>query len=776
MEQLKRGLAVVAAALLCLAALALSGNGFQRVLDFRMLERIPLTSVLGSTGGESQLQGRVEADQLLKAPRSHAGCVYYRYLVEEEYRDSDGDRHWRTITDESRAVDFYLTDTSGSAYIRAQAGQHRVDWSVTRRYRKTSGDYRYTEWRIDPGDKITVFGWLHMDDELPDVTFVEDGDYLPIISSFGGSAERSDISASAIVQLWGGISLLVLMCFALIYALRQHRVLVFLVLVTISSSGLLVSYGMQSLEADVEAGFRRVETQRQSTEKLISSVLARYQIRFPGWQQPFDLNSAAFAALPALEREKINNWRNTAYQVRARYLQQIRRFPEKPYALLRGKAAPLPIALPTDQQRIADAAVNAYRPTRVGQQLLLTLAALVLIGVLAWLAFRLIKTKRMQENLPTSKTAGVVFGLTELKGTLVEENPDGCLTGPVSGRRCTWYHYVIQEKRGSGKKERWVTILDETRKQPFYCEDDEGRLRVFPAKAEVITRHRTHQRRGSKRYTETRLEPGDALYLLGRARADKTTGDSLVLSHDRESPYIIANRSEAEVMFMKASKAMLLLSLGISLLFGVGLWIGGSNGNFSSVDFLMASLIAPAFLTVLMVVLMYNDLVFLRQRCERNWANIDVSLKKRAELIPQLERVVQRYLQHEAGLQQALAQLRNQRTQVHDVPAADAYMAAEARVIDELALTLEQYPDLKGHLVLADFNRRLIKLENEIALIRAGFNDAVMQYNTRLQSFPDNLLARLGHFKPVSALQFAGAAHQVPVIDLEQGAADSGAA
>ena len=229
-----------------------------------------------------------------------------------------------------------------------------------------------------------------------------------------------------------------------------------------------------------------------------------------------------------------------------------------------------------------------------------------------------------------------------------------------------------------------MTIHEEIQKQPFYCEDEEGRLQVFPTKAEVITKHRSRNTSGGKRYTERRLEPGDAPICWVRRKLTRQPG--VPGAESTGVPYIISNRSEAEVMFMKASKAMLLLSLGISLLFGVGLWVAGSNGDFSSVDFVMASLIAPFFLAVLMTVLMYNDLIFLRQLCDRNWANIDVSLKKRANLIPDLERVVKRYLEHEAGLQTALAQLRAQRLEVNDTKAADAYMVRESRIIDELSV------------------------------------------------------------------------------------------
>ena len=769
MQWYDRRVGALAAVALCYLALVLSDRGFQSVLDFRILERTPKTTIHGAAGGESQLQGRVElSDEVLTSPRTNTKSVYYRHLVQEEYRNSDGGNSWRTIKDESRAVDFHLTDSSGNADIRAKHQRNLINWSVHQSFQHQSGKIRHTEWRIEPGQQITVFGWLHLDAEPPAVTFNENGDYLSIISSFTGASERSELSANAILNLWGGVSCLVLMCCALAYALGLHRVLAFLGLITVASSTLLISYGFKSLESDVRAGYDRVDSQLKRTEDLIALVLEKHKIVFPGWRPPFDLRSPEYAPLTDLEKEKINNWRNTAYLVRTRYMRQINRFPEKPYAVMRGKAKPPEIALPVDQQLIADQAVQAYQPTRVGQQLILTFVALLLIALLAWFAFRLIKVKRMQENLPTSKTLGVVFGLTELKGKLVAEDEGACLIGPVSGFACTWYHYEIQEERGSGKRSSWVTVHEEIQKQPFYCEDDEGKLRVFPSKAEVITKHKSTNLFGKKRYIERRLQPDDDLYLLGKAKADKTTGNSLVLSHDKDAPYIISNRSEAEVMFIKASKAMLLLGLGTSLLFGVGLWVGGSNGNFSSADFVTASLIAPLFLTIFVVVLMYNDLIFLRQRCARNWANIDVSLKKRAGLIPDLERVVKRYLEHENRLQQALAELRTERAQVDNVKAADAYMARESRVIDELSLRLEKYPDLEGHQLLSDFNRRLIKLENEIALIRAGFNDSVMNFNIRLQSFPDNLLAMAFKFERLSTLNFDKKAHQLPVVDLQR--------
>ena len=167
------------------------------------------------------------------------------------------------------------------------------------------------------------------------------------------------------------------------------------------------------------------------------------------------------------------------------------------------------------------------------------------------------------------------------------------------------------------------------------------------------------------------------------------------------------------------------------------------------------------------------SLVFLRERCDRNWANIQVSLKKRANLIPQLESVVKEYLSHESNLQTGLALLRERSKTVDNSRDMDQYMAAEHVSLAELSARIEQYPDLKGTTLIQDFHKRLVKLENEVALIRSGFNDAVTQYLTRRQTFPDNLIAKLFGFQSRTRLSYNEAAHQIPLITRESFTPDS---
>ena len=716
--------------LLLAISLWLSQSGFNKILEFRMLERIPLSTVAGAISGEIQLRGEAIAIQTLSSPKTQTPSIYYRYLIEREVRDSDGNRSWRTVSDEQRGLDFTLRDQSGATNIKLGVSTRYIEVNVQQKYQTRNGDFRYTEWRLESGETITLFGWLEST-QPHSVTFVVQGDYLPILSTFGAAAERSSIGAAALFWLWGGISAMILTCLAAMAVFQIHRTLVFLTAICLSSMFVLLHFGYQSLENDVATGFRQIQNHFERSQLAVNQAQR--------------------------DESAVMN-----YLLRSRYRAQISQFPESLYARTNQLDEPPKVLITAAQQQSAMVRVAQFAPTRVSDSFYLIPLSLAVAALLAWLAFRIIRVKRIQENLPTSKTAGVTYGITEVVGILKAEDDLKLFKGPVSKKSCTWYRYLVEERRGSGKNRRWVTITDEKVKQPFLIKDDEGELRVFPGRADIITRHRERRQDGSRRHTEWRLAPGDDLYVLGKARLDKTRGDTLVLGHEPGIPYIIANLPESEVMFRKAIKGMALLSGGASILFFVAIWLSGSNGSFSSMDFLQAAAIAPAFLMMVVLIMMFNDLIFLRERCERNWANIQVSLKKRANLIPRLESVVKEYLSHEQNLQTGLALLRERSQNINNSRDMDRYMAAEHVSITELSAHIEQYPDLKGTDLVADFHRRLVKLENEVALIRSGFNDAVTQYLIRLQKFPDNIVARLFRFKPKTRLAFSKAAHSIP--------------
>ena len=135
---------------------------------------------------------------------------------------------------------------------------------------------------------------------------------------------------------------------------------------------------------------------------------------------------------------------------------------------------------------------------------------------------------------------------------------------------------------------------------------------------------------------------------------DQVECDTLAVSDGKDKfPFIISDESETEVMLRQGRKGLLGLGIAQNAAVFLGLILFGALGSFAATDFVLAAMFAPLFLTFSMFALMYNDLIFLRNRVKRAWANIEVSLKKRSELIPNLEQVVKNYLSHEQGIMNA---------------------------------------------------------------------------------------------------------------------------
>lgn len=103
-----------------------------------------------------------------------------------------------------------------------------------------------------------LFGWLE-EPQPASVTFAVQGDYLPVLSTFGAAAERSSSGGAALFWLWGGITAMILTCLATMAVFQIHRTLVFLTAICLSSMFLLLHFGYQSLENDVTTGFRQIQ-------------------------------------------------------------------------------------------------------------------------------------------------------------------------------------------------------------------------------------------------------------------------------------------------------------------------------------------------------------------------------------------------------------------------------------------------------------------------------------------------------------------------------------
>jgi len=168
-------------------------------------------------------------------------------------------------------------------------------------------------------------------------------------------------------------------------------------------------------------------------------------------------------------------------------------------------------------------------------------------------------------------------------------------------------------------------------------------------------------------------------------------------------------------------------------------------------------LAALALVAVLFVVGLYNKLVGLRNRFKNAYAQIDVQLKRRYDLIPNLVETAKGYLKHERGTLEAVIAARNTAHTASNAAAANpgdtgamkGLMGAEgglAGAMSRLMVVVEQYPDLKANQNMMQLTEELSSTENKVAFSRQSYNDAVMAYNTQREVFPSSVIAGTFHF------------------------------
>ena len=160
----------------------------------------------------------------------------------------------------------------------------------------------------------------------------------------------------------------------------------------------------------------------------------------------------------------------------------------------------------------------------------------------------------------------------------------------------------------------------------------------------------------------------------------------------------------------------------------------------------------------------YNGLVTLRNRFKNAFSQIDVQLKRRYDLIPNLVESVKGYMQHERGTLEAVIKARGSALSASqqaaakpgDPAAMQGLAQAEGALggaLGRLLAVFEQYPDLKANQNVLGLQEELSSTENKISFSRQAYNDSVMEYNTKRESFPDNLFAGIFGFSPAELLQ-----------------------
>jgi len=174
---------------------------------------------------------------------------------------------------------------------------------------------------------------------------------------------------------------------------------------------------------------------------------------------------------------------------------------------------------------------------------------------------------------------------------------------------------------------------------------------------------------------------------------------------------------------------------------------------------LLIVLVVLVFVVLMWIVGAYNRLVALRNRFKNAFAQIDVQLKRRYDLIPNLVETAKGYIKHERGTLEAVVAARNAASTANlraaqnpgDASAMKELSGAESALtstLGRLFAVAEAYPDLKANTTMMALMEELTSTENKVAFARQAYNDAVMGYNTQRETFPNNMIAGPFNFGP----------------------------
>jgi LemA protein len=163
------------------------------------------------------------------------------------------------------------------------------------------------------------------------------------------------------------------------------------------------------------------------------------------------------------------------------------------------------------------------------------------------------------------------------------------------------------------------------------------------------------------------------------------------------------------------------------------------------------------FLVIALAVVagMYNGLVRLRNEAKNAWAQIDVQLKRRHDLIPNLVNTVKGYATHEQKTLENVIAARNAAVGAGTIDDKIKAEGALTGALSRLMVVMEQYPDLKANQNFLALQEELTSTENKLGFSRQAYNDASTQYNNKIEVFPSNILAGMFQFKPSTLFEVA---------------------
>ena len=384
------------------------------------------------------------------------------------------------------------------------------------------------------------------------------------------------------------------------------------------------------------------------------------------------------------------------------------------------------------------------------------------------------RLRRRYEDMPTSKTIAVFIGDVELKGKAVSSAP---LTAPLSGRPAVWCLWSVEEEwrrtetvpvtktDDKGKthvemEERttsgWTPIAGNTTWVRFFLKDDTGAVRIDPEKAKVepiqtvykdcgpsdsfyyhcAPREAVADSTGRRRFSESILPLGADLFISGRSRV-RSDAVAAEVAWEKQSPdFLISTNSEEKItQSVRAGSVGSRILFVLLACFVFYAYLRNIPMTFLGLGVGLASLL-PGWLWIV-----HQSMIKLKNRAKQARSNVDVELQRRHALIAPLVEAAKGIRDHEAETQKKIAELRAQLSvqKVSDAKEEGVLLP----VANQAIAVLEAYPALKSQPLFLNLQKNLIETEDRIALARQYYNDTVEYVNSRRESFPEGIVAKL---------------------------------
>lgn len=406
--------------------------------------------------------------------------------------------------------------------------------------------------------------------------------------------------------------------------------------------------------------------------------------------------------------------------------------------------------------------------------------------------FRALRARFLGVWLPTVKAKAVFIGLVELNGT-AECEIGAAIKAPMSGRSCVYLETFIEEERleeiGNKTKRVWRLIRDDKELIYFYLRDETGTVRINARGAEM-TKERLYDRTfdrsqpefsklaggvpeapnscGRRRFVEIGLPLHSNIYVWGRARVRTDAAAAEIAADPEKEPFFRISKSETGVrkrgkeQEKSLGAATWLCCLGV---FGFPMALVAANilkSQALGVGIIAMGGVYVPIWTVGATITIANALIELRRRVDQAKANVDVELKRRADLMPALAKAAREAARHERAVLEMSTILRSQQAILR---IDDAETGKASALAPRLLAVGEKYPELGANKTFAYLQQGVVDAEERVALAREFYNSIAESYETRRKTFPYSLIAAL--WRLPEAKFFAAEGFEAKTVDVE---------